>query len=55
MAKIISMIFISYLGWKVTGYDFFDLLTLISLALDSYKSFIKIQKRLNKYTKDKTA
>ncbi len=55
MAKILSMILISYLGWKLTGYDFFILSSLISFALDTYQSLIKVQKRLNKTTKDKTA
>lgn len=55
MAKIISILLISYLGWKLTGYDFFVLSALISFALDIYSSMIDLQKRLYKYTKDKTA
>lgn len=54
MTKIISTIFISYMGWKLTGYDFFILSSLISFSIDIYKGFNKILKRYNKYTKDKT-
>ena len=55
MAKIISTLTISYLGWVLTGYDFFILSSLITYSIDIYKGLIKIQKRLNKNTKDKTA
>lgn len=56
MAKIISTIFISYLGWLLIGYDFFIISTLVSLSIDLYISlrrmFFKAQKIYNKYTKD---
>ena len=56
MAKIISTILISYLGWKLTGYNFFTLSALVTLSIDLYTSlrklFFKAQKIYNKYTKD---
>ncbi len=55
MAKIISILFISYLGWKLTGYDFFILATLTSFSIEIYKELSHVLKRINKYTKDKTA
>lgn len=54
MASIISII-IAYLGYSVTGYDFFVLLSLISLSIDIYTDLIKALKRFHKNTKDKTA
>lgn len=57
MAYIISFM-IAYLGYWVTGYDFFVLLTLISISLDIYKDltkYFKILKRYLIYAKDKTA
>ena len=54
MVKIISILLISIIGIVVTGYDFFALITLTSLAIDIYKSLKKLQKRFDKYTKDKT-
>ena len=54
MESIISII-IAYLGYSVTGYDFFVLLTLISLSIEIYKDSIKALKRFHKNTKDKTA
>lgn len=57
MAYIISFM-IAYLGYRVTGYDFFVLLTLISISLDIYKDltkYFKILKRYLIYAKDKTA
>lgn len=56
MAKIISTILISYLGWRITGFDFFALSTLISFSIELYsilrKIFHNTQKIYNKYTKD---
>ena len=57
MAHIISA-FIAYLGYRVTGYDFFVLLTLTTLSTDIYKAltkYFKILKRYLIYAKDKTA
>lgn len=57
MAHIISAS-IAYLGYQVTGYDFFVLLTLIALSIDIYKAltkYSKILKRYSIYAKDKTA
>lgn len=55
MAKIISTLLISAIGWIVTGYDFFIIASLISFSIDIYKGILKIQKRYHKNTKDKTA
>lgn len=55
MAKIISILLISYIGCKVTGYDFFTIATLISFALDLYKGILKTHKIIKKYTKEKPA
>lgn len=55
MAKVISIILISCLGWKVTGYDFFVIASLLSFSIDIYKGIKKIQKRYPKHTKDKTS
>ena len=56
MAKIISTILISYLGWKIIGFDFFALSTLVSFSIELYSTlrriFFKAQKIYNKYTKD---
>lgn len=57
MALIVSII-IAYLGFLVTGYDFFILLTLISMSLSIHISFTKCIKMLRRYliyAKDKTA
>lgn len=54
MVKIISILLISFVGWMVSGYDFFTLITLTSFAIDIYKSLKNLQKRFDKYTKDKT-
>ena len=48
MAYIISFM-IAYLGYRVTGYDFFVLLTLISISLDIYKDLTKYFKILKRY------
>lgn len=48
--KIVSIL-ISLLAWRVTGYDFFIILTVISMTIDLYKGFKKVQKRLNKILK----
>lgn len=53
MAKIISVITISYLGWILTGYDFFILSALITYSIDIYERLCKVQKRLNKILKIK--
>lgn len=55
MAKVISIILISCLGWIVTGYDFYAIASLLSFSIDLYKEIKKLQKRYQKYTKDKTA
>lgn len=57
MAYIISAL-IAYLGYSVTGYDFFILLTLITLSIDIYKALTKYFEILKRYlicAKDKTA
>ena len=57
MANIIS-IATAGLGYLITGYDFFILLSLISLSIDLYKDltkYFKILKRYLIYAKDKTA
>ncbi len=57
MAYIVSA-FIAYLGYHVTGYDFFVLLTLITLSINIYKALTKYSKILKRYfiyAKDKTA
>lgn len=48
--KIVSIL-ISLLAWRVTGYDFFIILTITSMTIDLYKGFKKVQKRLNKILK----
>lgn len=48
--KIVSIL-ISLLVWRVTGYDFFIILTITSMTIDLYKGIKKIQKRLNKILK----
>nr|DAP20630.1 MAG TPA: hypothetical protein [Caudoviricetes sp.]DAP20668.1 MAG TPA: hypothetical protein [Caudoviricetes sp.] len=48
--KIVSIL-ISLLVWRVTGYDFFIILTVTSMTIDLYKGFKKVQKRLNKILK----
>ena len=55
MAKIISIIFISLIGWIVTGYDFFVISSLLSFSIELKDELDKIQKRYNKNTKDKMA
>lgn len=57
MAYIISIV-IAYLGYQVTGYDFFILLTLISIAIEIYIFSLKILRILKRFlnnTKDNTA
>ena len=48
--KIVSIL-ISLLVWRVTGYDFFIILTITSITIDLYKGIKKVQKRLNKILK----
>lgn len=48
--KIVSIL-ISLLAWRVTGYDFFIILTVTSMTIDLYKGFKKVQNRLNKILK----
>jgi hypothetical protein len=48
--KIVSIL-ISLLAWRVTGYDFFIILTVTSMTIDLYKGIKKVQKRLNKILK----
>ena len=48
--KIVSIL-ISLLAWRVTGYDFFIILTTTSMTIDLYKGIKKVQKRLNKILK----
>jgi hypothetical protein len=48
--KIVSIL-ISLLAWRVTGYDFFIILTITSMTIDLYKGIKKVQKRLNKILK----
>ena len=48
--KIVSIL-ISLLVWRVTGYDFFIILTVTSMTIDIYKGIKKVQKRLNKILK----
>lgn len=55
MAKIISTIFISFIGWIVTGYDFFVISSLLSFSIELHTELNKTQKRYFKNTKDKTA
>ena len=47
----IVIILISLLAWRVTGYDFFIILTITSMTIDLYKGIKKVQKRLNKILK----
>ena len=51
MNKIASILIISLLAWIVTGYDFFTLLTIVSMTIDLYKGFCKVRKRINKILK----
>ena len=55
MAKVISILLISFLGWKVTGTDFFVLATLTSFTIELYKGFSNLQKMIQNILKDKTA
>ena len=48
--KIVSIL-ISLLVWRVTGYEFFIILTITSMTIDLYKGIKKVQKRLNKILK----
>lgn len=48
--KIVSIL-ISLLARRVTGYDFFIILTITSMTIDLYKGIKKVQKRLNKILK----
>lgn len=54
MYKIISIILISYIGWKITGYDFFVLSALTSYSIDIYQGFTDLHKKISKNTKDET-
>ena len=45
MAKIISILSISYFGWKLTGYDFFALSTLITYAIEIYNALTNLLKK----------
>lgn len=51
MVKIVSILLLSYIGWKVAG-DFFTLSALISFSIDLY---IGLQNTKDNITKDKTA
>ena len=51
--KIVSTLIISFIGWIATGYDFFAILTIASIAIDLYQSLNSAQKRLNKILKIK--
>ena len=53
MTKIISTLIFSLIGWKVSGYDFFALITLISFAIEIYESFNKTLKKIYKILKIK--
>lgn len=55
MAKLASILMISIIGWKVTGYDFFIVASLLSFAIDIYSELHKLPKKYHKYTKNKTA
>lgn len=55
MAKIASILMMSIIGWKVTGYDFFIVASLVSYSIDVYNGFRKLLKKYHKYTKAKTA
>lgn len=55
MAKIISILSISLIGWIITGYDFFIISSLLSFAIELYTELNKLQKRYHKNTKDKMA
>ena len=55
MAKIISILSISLIGWIVTGYDFFIISSLLSFAIEFKDEINKLQKRYYKNTKDKVA
>lgn len=41
--KIVSIL-ISLLAWRVTGYDFFIILTVTSMTIDLYKGFKKYKR-----------
>ena len=55
MAKIISILLISFLGWKATGVDLLTIVTLATLTIDIYKEFLKLQKMIYNILKMKTA
>ena len=55
MAKIISIISISFIGWIVAKYDFFVISSLLSFSIELHDELTKILKRYHKNTKDKTA
>lgn len=52
MTEILSIILISYIGWKTTGYDFFVLSALASYAIDFYKGLDALRKKILKNTND---
>lgn len=51
MKEIASILIISSLTWIVTGYDLFILITVTSMAIELYKGFCKVRKRMNKILK----
>ena len=55
MAKIISILSISLIGWIVTGYDFFVISSLLSYSIELKDELNKLLKRYYKNTKDKVA
>ena len=55
MAKIISILTLSFIGWKVTGYDFFILTSLASFTIDIYIELIEFSKNITKILKIKIA
>lgn len=55
MAKIISILLVSIIGWVFTGYDFFILFPISSIVIEIYKSISLLERKTLKNTKDKTA
>lgn len=55
MAKIISILLVSLIGYKIANYDFFIIATLASFSIEIYKAIHQMYKRYSKYTKNKTA
>lgn len=52
MIEILSIILISYIGWKTTDYDFFVLSALASYSIDFYKGLDALRKKILKNTND---